>query len=106
MAKYVQYRSLGMPFAVRSLTRSDWAGVGIDHDTITWDKSNAWLVPIDQFTDDMLPYIAADVDLTVVDLAPEDLPWNSEARQRAADGLDNDAGSEPADVIVTEVDRV
>lgn len=41
--KVVRYN--GFSFEERSITRADWARVGVDHDTVTWDKSNDWRVP-------------------------------------------------------------
>jgi hypothetical protein len=39
----------GFHFEVRSITEADWRALGIEHETVTWDASNNWIVARSEF---------------------------------------------------------
>jgi hypothetical protein len=39
----------GFAFEVRKITKDDWAVLGFDHDTVTWDAANNWAVAQSEF---------------------------------------------------------
>lgn len=50
----------------RQISKQDWATVGIDHETVTWDRSNNWRVPASNISDEAWPHIEADTGLRYV----------------------------------------
>lgn len=49
--RYVKYVGLAHR---RMITAQDWRGVGINGQTVVWEGSNGFAVPLDQFTDDQI----------------------------------------------------
>jgi hypothetical protein len=49
--RYVKY--IG-PSHVRQITARDWAGVGIQADTVMWMPQNGFAVPLDSLTEDQI----------------------------------------------------
>lgn len=49
--RYVKY--IG-PAHARQITARDWAGVGIQADTVVWIPQNGFAVPLDQFSEDQI----------------------------------------------------
>jgi hypothetical protein len=37
---------------VRVVTKQEWAAIDIDHETVQFDRSNGWMVPVSDITDD------------------------------------------------------
>lgn len=50
----------------RSITKADWRAVGIDHEAVRWDSSNAFHVPVEDISPDAWAFIDADDDLKLV----------------------------------------
>jgi hypothetical protein len=49
--RYVKYVGLSHR---RMITAQDWRSVGITGDTVVWEASNGFAVPLDQFTEDQI----------------------------------------------------
>jgi hypothetical protein len=49
--RYVKYVGLSHR---RMITAQDWRGVGISGDTVVWEASNGFAVPLDQFSEDQI----------------------------------------------------
>lgn len=69
--QYVVYKD-AMHFDVRSISKADWAKVGVaDAPTITWDTANGHRVPLEDFgflsEDEFSRFILADARLEVVE---------------------------------------
>jgi hypothetical protein len=71
MGKYVKFNAR-FSFEERAITERDWAGQGIEHDTVTWNQANNWMVPASSISDDAWPYIEGDRDFNVVDVEKTD----------------------------------
>lgn len=93
--RYVKYVGLSHR---RMITSGDWRSVGITGDTVVWEASNGFAVPLDQFTEDQIRK-AIDTDDSLVitgddeDFTPKPLPGNMTPAQ-ATQAVEN-----PVDVL-------
>ena len=65
--KYVKFNAR-FSFEERWITDKDWAGQGIEHDTVKWNQANNWMVPVSDISDEAWPYIEGDPDMKVIEL--------------------------------------
>jgi len=99
--QYVRYIGLAH---IRRITRDDWRSVGLDHETVEWNRFNGFSVPVDQFSEKELNIaIRSDKrDFIIVgqDSEPQALPENTTPEMLTMPQIDlNSAvGNEPAPV--------
>jgi hypothetical protein len=91
------------PFLIdrKGITRKDWAGIGIDHDDVWFDRSNSYMVDASDFPDEVMAYFKGDPDFSITTADSPTAPKEFEGRivNRGPSGtdlrqqgfLDNDA---------------
>jgi hypothetical protein len=53
---------------VRIIYKTDWAQIGIDHDTVKWDRNNNFTVSAEELSEEVLQYCdRSDREMVVVE---------------------------------------
>lgn len=62
---FVKYTAFPGIHAERTITKDDWESIGIDHDSITFDRSNRFQIDATDLPEDVLEYFKGDDDFKV-----------------------------------------
>jgi hypothetical protein len=57
--RYLKYTG---PSDERIISRADWKSIDIDHDDVSFNRSNGWMVPVSSITDDQALNYFLEVD--------------------------------------------
>lgn len=62
---YVKYTALPGIVSERSISKADWANIGIDHDDVVFNRGNRFQVDATDFTEEVMEYFRGDDDFSV-----------------------------------------
>lgn len=65
---------IGTPGGSRTITWQDWAGWGVQGDTVTWNAYNAWSLPHSMFSQDQLNILESDNEFLLGQEGPRLFP--------------------------------